>query len=187
MRDLSLPLIGAEDTPLTPSGGGTSAVVGGSSEDETRPPSNSSKTEQLNSSLYATSFLANQNQRGRTCQHHCVLLNVQYKEWEPSMLTSLYVHALVYKVSFNVYCMETDHASQSCALAPPSTGRNLGDSRSADRGHSDRRWRDPASCVKMACFDWNDGKCSSPYCRFKHVCATCGVKCTGAKPEKCDC
>ena len=29
VRDLSLPLIGAEDTPLTPSGGGTSAVVGG--------------------------------------------------------------------------------------------------------------------------------------------------------------
>ncbi len=32
----------------------------------------------------------------------CVLLNVQYTEWEPSMLTSLYVHALVYKVYFNV-------------------------------------------------------------------------------------
>ncbi len=29
VRDLSLPLFGAEDTPLTPSGGGTSAVVGG--------------------------------------------------------------------------------------------------------------------------------------------------------------
>ncbi len=108
------------------------------------------------SSMYATSFLANQNQRGRTCQH----------------------------------CMETDHASLSCALAPPSTGRNLVDSRprQAQRGQSDRRRRDPASCVKMACFDWNDGRCSSPYCRFKHVCATCGVathtdqKCTGAKP-----
>ncbi len=111
---------------------------------------------QLNSSLYATSFLANQNQRGRTCQH----------------------------------CLETDHASLSCALAPPSTSRNMGDSRPrpVDRSHhSDRRRRDPASCVKMACFDWNDGRCSSPYCRFKHVCATCGVathtdqKCTGAK------
>ncbi len=110
---------------------------------------------QLNSSLYATSFLANQNQRGRTCQ----------------------------------YCMETDHASPSCALAPPSTGRNLVDSRprQAERGQSDRRRRDPASCVKMSCFDWIDGRCSSPYCRFKHVCATCGVashtdqKCTGAK------
>ena len=69
-------------------------------------------------------------------------------------------------------------------------GRNLGDSRlrHSDRGHSDRRRRDPVSCVKMVCFDWNDGKCSSPYCRFNHVCATCGVathtdlKCTPAKP-----
>ncbi len=34
MRDLSLPLIGAEDPPPTPSGGGTSLIVGGSSEDE---------------------------------------------------------------------------------------------------------------------------------------------------------
>ena len=40
-----------------------------------------------------------------------------------------------------------------CALAPPSTGRNLGDSRlrHSDRGHSDRR---------RPCFDWNDGKYS---------------------------
>ncbi len=35
VRDLSLPLIGAEDTPLTPNGGDTSAIVGGSSEDKT--------------------------------------------------------------------------------------------------------------------------------------------------------
>ncbi len=114
---------------------------------------------QLNSSLYATSFLANQKQRGRTCQH----------------------------------CMEADHANQNCALSPPSTGRNLGDTRLdtrprySDRGHSDRRRQDTASCVKMACFDWNDGRCFSPHCRFKHVCATCGVathtdlKCTGAR------
>ncbi len=96
---------------------------------------------QLNSSLYATSFLANQNQRGRTCPH----------------------------------CMETDHAAQNCALAPPtppSTGR---DSRPRYSERGERRRRDPASSVKMACFDWNDGKCSSLYCRFRHVCATCGV------------
>lgn len=60
---------------------------------------------------------------------------------------------------------QTDHASQNCALSPPSTGRNLGDTRPrySDRGHSDRRRRDPASCVKMACFDWNNDRCSSPY------------------------
>ena len=43
----------------------------------------------LNTSLYSTSFLAMQNQRGRACQH----------------------------------CMETDHASQVCALAPTLTSK----------------------------------------------------------------
>ena len=114
---------------------------------------------QLNSSLYATSFLAHQNQRGRTCQ----------------------------------YCLETDHVSQSCALAPPEKerGRSQGEPRWRS---SERRRRDPANTFKMACFDWNDGRCSSPYCRFKHICASCGasghtdLKCSGAKslvtPEK---
>ena len=102
---------------------------------------------QLNSSLYTTSFLAHQNQRGRTCQ----------------------------------YCLETDHVSQSCALAPPEKERGW------SQREPERRRCDPTNTVKMACFDWNDGRCSSPYCRFKHICASCGasehtdLKCSGAK------
>ena len=97
----------------------------------------------LNSSLYTTSFLANQNGRGRTCK----------------------------------WCLETDHASTSCALAPPSIERQ--------QSHYGRDWdletmpnRRPVrfgrSEVRGACFAWNEGRCTLPYCRLRHVCCRCG-------------
>ena len=66
---------------------------------------------QLNGSLIATSFLAHQNQRGRTCQH----------------------------------CLDTDHASQNCALAQPPSGRSGEEA----RPRPEHCWsQDPAATVK---------------------------------------
>ena len=94
----------------------------------------------LNNSLYSTTFLQQQNGRGRTCVH----------------------------------CMETDHSSQDCALAPLRTVR-----------HSNNPRGEPSSDASMdevrsnrnrgtkVCYSWNDGKCAVPYCRYRHVCAKC--------------
>ena len=100
----------------------------------------------LNSSLYTTSFLANQNGRGRTCK----------------------------------WCLETDHAANACALAPPSNERQQSRSGSYGRDRdvdstpfNDRRaGRFGRSEVRGACFAWNEGRCSLPYW---HVCCRCGA------------
>ena len=103
----------------------------------------------LNSSLYSTSFLAMQTQRGRACQH----------------------------------CMETDHASQACALVPTivsKTGQGQGFAREYD---DQRRQPRDRTKIRRACFNWNEGKCDLPYCRFKHVCAKCGGCVSGCSYE----
>ncbi len=122
----------------------------------------------LNSSLYATTFLAQQNGRGRTCQ----------------------------------YCLETDHASAECAMAPatkPSEsshrvaglgvvpgaprsdyrrdGRYDGCDTGGVRGQNRGRSSGPPPRMErrsMVCYSWNEGSCRfHPYCRYKHVCAKC--------------
>ncbi len=100
----------------------------------------------LNSSLYSTSFMAMQNQRGRACQ----------------------------------YCMETDHASQACATIVVKTGQGQGFAREYD---DQRRQPRDRTKIRRACFNWNEGKCDLPYCRFKHVCAKCGGCVSGCSYE----
>lgn len=95
----------------------------------------------LNSSLYSTSFLTQQNQRGRTCQ----------------------------------WCLETDHLSVYCALAPINPPGKASRGTQREGYGEDRRPNRGRSEIRGACFAWNDGRCSLPYCRFKHVCAKCGL------------
>ena len=66
------------------------------------------------------------------------------------------------------YCLETDHLSGDCALAPvtqPSPTQGRGRNR-LERG--DRRGRS-----NKICYSWNDGRCAVPYCDYRHVCAKC--------------
>ncbi len=67
-------------------------------------------------------------------------------------------------------CMDKDHTSGECALtqsrpqAPPKTtvcDTPASDSR-GKRGKSDQ-----------PCFNWKDGRCSFPYCKYRHVCTRC--------------
>lgn len=94
----------------------------------------------LNNSLYATTFLQQQNGRGRTCIH----------------------------------CMETDHVSNECSLAPLQPGRPLTLSRPDAPSDSDERGNKGRS--SKICCSWNDGRCAiGPYCRYCHIlCAKCG-------------
>ena len=95
----------------------------------------------LNASFYSTSFLANQNNRGRTCKH----------------------------------CLETDHVFTNCALAPLSGDKqSRGKKRDYDPPqNTGRHLIRGRGGVKGACFAWNDGRFSLPYCHWRHVCGRC--------------
>ena len=95
----------------------------------------------LNNSLNATTFLQQQNGRGRTCIH----------------------------------CMETDHVSNECSLAPlwperPSAWVCF--SVSADSEEKGNKGRS-----SKICYSWNDGQCAigpyCQYCQYCHICAKC--------------
>ena len=100
---------------------------------------------QLNSSLFAVTVLAQQNGRGKTCR----------------------------------FCLETDHVDEECALAPtapqprqpmPSQGPQ------GSLSHQDlsiREGRPGRGSSRGVCYAWNEGRCTYPYCRFRHICAKC--------------
>ena len=76
---------------------------------------------------------------------------------------------------FCVRCMMSDHEQEDCALHPNRALplvqlRDLGVGPSRREEHEDPRRR----AARGACFAYNDGRCSSPYCRFEHVCSRCG-------------
>ena len=75
-----------------------------------------------------------------------------------------------------ILCMESDHREEDCALAKvksssswqkPNAGRDASLS-SAEAGG--RRVKNKA---KMVCFSWNEGRCTYPYCHYRHVCVRC--------------
>ena len=70
-----------------------------------------------------------------------------------------------------VHCMETDHTSQECALAPVRVARyhNLRGESTTEATNEDSRPSKNRS-VKV-CYSWNDGRCAVPYCRYRHICA----------------
>ena len=76
-------------------------------------------------------------------------------------------------------CLESDHHEDECALSkgksPPGPLPK----------HSTLGVRDPTrdsgsrggkgkSTRSMVCFQWNQGECAYPYCRYRHVCVKCG-------------
>lgn len=100
---------------------------------------------QLNSSLFAVTFLAQQNGRGKTCR----------------------------------FCLETDHVDEECALAPTAPQpRQLMPSQGpqGSLSHQDlslREGRSGRGSSRGVCYAWNEGRCTYPYCRFRHICAKC--------------
>ena len=102
----------------------------------------------LNPSLYATTFLARQGGGGKSCH----------------------------------LCMDVDHSAEECALAPllPRPTKMLTDGKeeksggapgpkpgAAVRDPRGRRWSD------QPCYLWNEGRCTFPYCRYRHICTRC--------------
>ncbi len=69
-----------------------------------------------------------------------------------------------------LHCMETDHTGADCAVAP--TRSQLPQKAiSREMVPSDSRGRRSRS--SQPCYSWNDGRCTFPYCRYRHVCSRC--------------
>ncbi len=74
-------------------------------------------------------------------------------------------------------CMASDHSQEDCALNPRrevpvvqlQEQRSAGSRREEPQGDTRRR-----RGRRGACYAFNDGRCSLPYCRFEHVCSVCG-------------
>ena len=74
-------------------------------------------------------------------------------------------------------CMASDHSQEDCALHPRrevpvvqlQEQRPAGGRRDELQGDARRR-----RGRRGACYAFNDGRCSLPYCRFEHVCSVCG-------------
>ncbi len=74
-------------------------------------------------------------------------------------------------------CMESDHGDEECALSPSKASgsggkhpRPVARQEGAESGNRFAKGK-----ARMTCFAWNQGECSFPYCRYRHVC----VKCSG--------
>jgi len=92
---------------------------------------------------------------------------------------------------FCTRCMASDHAQDECALHP---NREVPVVQIQERAG---RWRKDEALGEArrrrgrrgACYAYNEGRCSLPYCRFDHVCSTCGgdhrrTSCRGRGAER---
>ena len=75
---------------------------------------------------------------------------------------------------FCVWCMASDHAQEECALHPNREvpvvqlqDHRLGRLRREEQALGDQRRRRGR---RGACYAYNDGRCTTPFCRFEHVC-----------------
>lgn len=68
-------------------------------------------------------------------------------------------------------CLLSDHAQDECALQVKSPGPifRRSETPGGPRGKEEKGRRRR----RGACYAWNDGKCTTPYCRFDHVCSRC--------------
>ena len=69
-------------------------------------------------------------------------------------------------------CMESDHREEECALARESAPKGPPAREQMPRWEPPRQARGK-TLRQTACFTWNQGECTFPYCKFRHVCVRC--------------
>lgn len=84
----------------------------------------------------------------------------------------------------HIHCMETDHTSKDCTLAPIHPWRYSAHAKGepASELSSNDNKRNKGQGTKV-CYSWNDGRCSVPYCRYQHICAKCSFPTHKALPS----
>lgn len=107
-------------------------------------------------------------------QQAAISLSVDWSKVNNSLYPTTFLKQQKGRGRTCIHCMETDHSSQECALAPTRPSRYGHPSRgephtdvNADDGRSTR------NRGTKVCYSWNDGRCAVPYCRYRHVCAKC--------------
>ena len=113
----------------------------------------------INSSLYATTFLAQSTGKGTSCDH-CT---------ETDHTSDACAAAPV---------QERCHAGGTGAVFPPRPGYELSrDGRGTLRGRPRKPYPNREDAIRReetACFSFNDGRCRFPGgCRFRHICLKC--------------
>ena len=82
------------------------------------------------------------------------------------------------KGQFCQNCMLSDHTLEECALHPSRSVPVIRIGERTSEGSKEEvrmpRGQERRRPPRGACFAWNDGRCSTPYCRFSHFCSRCG-------------
>ena len=94
---------------------------------------------------------------------------VRTTDWS-KLNNSLYVTTLLQQQNGRgqtcVHCMESDHVSHECSLAPVWPGSLPSQSRSDFSADNDERGSKGRN--SKVCYSWNNGRCAiGPYCRFE--------------------
>ena len=112
----------------------------------------------LNSSLYAVTFLAQSNGRGRCCQY---CLESDHGGPECALAPNY----------------QPDRPQRSGGWGP-TAGVRLGEVRNDWRQEPSTGGKGKTRMARQqrldrVCYAWNDGDCKFPACRYQHVCAKC--------------
>ena len=67
-------------------------------------------------------------------------------------------------------CLASDHSAPECALASLDSGRPPSKPPTSSRTSTRPK---PYRIQEEVCWRFNRGTCSSPSCRFEHICASC--------------
>ena len=115
---------------------------------------------QLNNSLYAVTFLAQQNHKGKTCLHCLETDHVAHE-------CALAPRSVAVDQSLSGRQPGTRKASATDFLERERGVRSGG-------GSGRARNAQPSSSERV-CYSWNDGNCRYPSsCRYRHKCVRCG-------------
>ena len=102
---------------------------------------------------------------------------VDFSKINPSLYSTTFL-AYGAGAKFCPECMMADHSQEECALHPSRSLPVVQMQEVRRGGREEPRLRPPDGHKRRAgrrgpCFQWNDGRCTHPYCRFEHVCSRC--------------
>lgn len=109
-------------------------------------------------------------------QHATSLETTDFSRINQGLYTTTFL-AYGGKGQFCQSCMMSDHNHEECALHPSRTVPVVRIRESSSGGAREEvrlpRVPERKRVARGACFAWNDGRCTVPYCRFGHVCSRC--------------
>ena len=110
-------------------------------------------------------------------QHAASLEATDFSKINQGLYTTTFL-AYGGKGQFCQSCMLSDHTLEECAFHPSRSVPVICIGEWSSKGNKEEarmpRVQECRRPPRGACFAWNDGRCSTPYCRFSHFCLRCG-------------